>query len=284
MKVHPVADLFPMLADDELKELAEDIKQRGLLQPIVVDEDGVVLDGRNRLAACKLAGVQPTFQQYDGGDPDGYALAVNVTRRHLSKGQKAMVAVEARFLKNENTTAQGLALDAGEVSSGYIGQALMVHKFAPDLVPLVISGALPLNEAYASARERKRSAAEKARKRERINREAPDLSARVDDEKDKLTLDEAVTLLDGRQTEEKRRAQEQEKIDREHAARVSESLRGLVSYGAEGLSGAGLREEYARIYRDDLGSGAPFPVNEETIRLAGESLLALAEIWKEHRP
>jgi hypothetical protein len=31
LAVHPVAALFPMLADDELDELAADIKERGLL-------------------------------------------------------------------------------------------------------------------------------------------------------------------------------------------------------------------------------------------------------------
>ncbi len=84
--VHPVADLFPMLAEDELAELAADIKQRGLLQPIVLDVEGRVLDGRNRLAACESAGIEPTFETYEGDDPDGYAFAVNVNRRHLRAG------------------------------------------------------------------------------------------------------------------------------------------------------------------------------------------------------
>ena len=61
LAVHPVAALFPMLADDEIEELAADIKARGLLQPIVLDAEGRVLDGRNRLAACEIAGVEPTF-------------------------------------------------------------------------------------------------------------------------------------------------------------------------------------------------------------------------------
>jgi len=60
-----------MLADDELDELAADIKARGLLQPIVLDAEGRVLDGRNRLAACKKAGVKPDFITYADGDPDG---------------------------------------------------------------------------------------------------------------------------------------------------------------------------------------------------------------------
>ncbi len=35
----------------KVKALAEDIRRRGLLQPILIDQDNVVLDGRHRLAA-----------------------------------------------------------------------------------------------------------------------------------------------------------------------------------------------------------------------------------------
>ncbi len=70
-----------MLADDELKDLAADIAERGLLQPLVKDKDGRLLDGRNRLAACGIAGVEPTFITYEGDDPAGYAVSVNVARR-----------------------------------------------------------------------------------------------------------------------------------------------------------------------------------------------------------
>jgi disulfide oxidoreductase YuzD len=44
---HKFADLFPMMQADELDQLVADIKQNGLLEPIVTYEDKI-LDGRNR--------------------------------------------------------------------------------------------------------------------------------------------------------------------------------------------------------------------------------------------
>jgi ParB-like chromosome segregation protein Spo0J len=57
--VHPYADAFPMMSDDKLDALADDIKVNGLLHPIIRDKDGRLVDGRNRLAACKRAGIEP---------------------------------------------------------------------------------------------------------------------------------------------------------------------------------------------------------------------------------
>jgi hypothetical protein len=71
LPVHPAADLFPLLSESELKELAEDIRKNGLRTRIViyseprVADDGSVragdhieylLDGRNRLDALASLG------------------------------------------------------------------------------------------------------------------------------------------------------------------------------------------------------------------------------------
>ncbi|TPM41565.1 MT-A70 family methyltransferase [Mesorhizobium sp. B2-3-4] len=90
---HPLAELFPMLSDKEIGELADDIVTYGQRQPIVL-LDGKVLDGRNRLAACRFAEVEPVFTDYDGEDPLGFVLSLNLHRRHLSESQRAMVAAQ----------------------------------------------------------------------------------------------------------------------------------------------------------------------------------------------
>lgn len=90
---HPLAELFPMLPDQEIRELADDIVTYGQRVPIVL-LDGMVLDGRNRLAACRFAEVEPTFEDYAGDDPLGFVLSLNLHRRHMSESQRAMVAAK----------------------------------------------------------------------------------------------------------------------------------------------------------------------------------------------
>lgn len=66
LKNHPASELFPLMDGIELRSLADDIAANGLLEPISL-LDGQVLDGRNRLRACKASGVEPRFVDVDLG-------------------------------------------------------------------------------------------------------------------------------------------------------------------------------------------------------------------------
>lgn len=200
LQAHPVADLFPMLADDELAELAEDIKQRGLLHPIVLDVEGRVLDGRNRLAACRLVGIEPKFVTFDGDDADGYALAVNIQWRNLTKGQQAMVAARARLVSNHSV--RSVANQAG-VSHSRVVQASTVCEHAPDLVDAVIAGATGLDDAYKVARQRKTEADSLENQLARLRAEDPELAAKVVE--GELTLAGAWAERKARRDEQERR-------------------------------------------------------------------------------
>jgi ParB-like chromosome segregation protein Spo0J len=90
---HPLAQLFPMMDETELGELADSIRERGIMAAIVTLE-GKILDGRNRYLACKMAGVEPRVREYVGNDPLGYVVAANLTRRHLTTSQRAAIAVK----------------------------------------------------------------------------------------------------------------------------------------------------------------------------------------------
>lgn len=217
---HPVADLFPMLAADELADLAADITARGLLHPIVLDAEGRVLDGRNRLAACEQAGVEPTFVTYDGDDPDGYALSVNIARRHLTKGQQAMIAARACFVSKQD---QRSAAKQTGVSASRVAYAATVCQYAPDLVDAVIVGAKGLDAAYAEAKARKEAAQGEEAQLANLREAHPDLA-------DKVV--EGELSLKGAQAEARERdesARREIESAREKAARIVGNFRADVS-------------------------------------------------------
>jgi ParB-like chromosome segregation protein Spo0J len=87
-----------VLAEERLHELAQDIKDRGLLDPIMLYE-GQILDGRGRYRACKIVAVQPKFEDYVGDDALSFVVSRNLHRRHLTESQRAMVAARLADLK-----------------------------------------------------------------------------------------------------------------------------------------------------------------------------------------
>ena len=75
LPVHPAADLFPAMSETELRELGEDIKANGLRSPIILwspgdqlekDAKEFLLDGRNRLDAMELVGMETVSKSKDG--------------------------------------------------------------------------------------------------------------------------------------------------------------------------------------------------------------------------
>ncbi len=188
--VHPVAEIFPMLGEDELALLAEDIKANGQTDPIILTDveeliEGavvqrrVLIDGRNRLRACEIAGVEPRFEMLDGIDPVAFIMSKNVNRRHMSKGAVAM-SVAMALPDSEEVGGRGKKCSATEqfpiVSRARLSEARTVLRYAPALAEKVLRSEKSLAEAYDLARERK---AEEETDNERIAAivaEAPDLA------------------------------------------------------------------------------------------------------------
>jgi len=179
LPVHPAADVFPMLDNDELADLAADIKANGLQHPVVVGQvDGVemLIDGRNRLAACKLAKVEPEVKQLNGHDPEALILSENIMRRHMTKGQRAM-AVAMMYPEGQQGKKDNIAKLLG--SGEYLRQARTVLKYAPEYTDAVLAGAKSLSEAYEEAKHRKRAGNDDTDKLEWLKGEAPDLADKV---------------------------------------------------------------------------------------------------------
>ena len=117
---HPACLLFPKLGDQELQELAADIKASGLRNPIVLYQ-GKILDDRNRLAACEIAGVGPRFVEWNGkGSPVEWVISENLIRRHLTASQRAVIAHDLLpLLEKEAKERQRLSHGRGKKVSQY---------------------------------------------------------------------------------------------------------------------------------------------------------------------
>jgi phage N-6-adenine-methyltransferase len=132
MKFRPEADIFPLLSDDRLQELAKDIDQRGQLQPIYLYEDAI-LDGRNRWLAItrySATGVEPKFEDVSPESPIAFVVSLNEKRRHLNDSQRQVAAAKAlRFYEQEARERQreaGREHGRGQDSSAPIGAELSV--------------------------------------------------------------------------------------------------------------------------------------------------------------
>jgi hypothetical protein len=96
---HAIANLFPAVEGPDLHSLAQDIRQHGLREPITL-YDGKILDGYARYRACVQAHVEPHFRQYTGENPLEFAISANLQRRHLSQGQRAMIAAKIESFRH----------------------------------------------------------------------------------------------------------------------------------------------------------------------------------------
>lgn len=95
MQLHPAADLFPMLNDAQIAPLVESIRRGFDPAYPILRYRGLILDGRNRLRACAMAGVEPVFADLpDDCDPFQESWKRNGARRDLTPGQKAAIFVK----------------------------------------------------------------------------------------------------------------------------------------------------------------------------------------------
>lgn len=181
MKIHPAAEIFPMLSGEELDSLAADIKAHGLRHELVTYE-GELLDGRNRWAACKAAGVDPSFVEYKGDSPVSFVISVNIKRRQLDASQRACVAAEiepmfaveakkrydetvGRPSKQSSANLRSIKAKASEYAAKVVSVSPRMVEYAkeikaknPEAFERVKSGEVTVNEVLKEIKKEKRKA------------------------------------------------------------------------------------------------------------------------------
>jgi N6-adenosine-specific RNA methylase IME4 len=96
----PYLTLLPPLAEGDYNTLKADISERGLIVPIVIDEQNNIIDGHNRLRiAAELNLTEIPFDirvNLSEEEKQQLALDLNLHRRHLDKEQRAGFALQMK--------------------------------------------------------------------------------------------------------------------------------------------------------------------------------------------
>ena len=90
---HELANLLPMIDENNFANLKADIAKQGILEPIVLFE-GRILDGRNRYKAAKACGHKFTaanFKTFEGNYTEAEATYFNELLRQTTNAQKQAV-------------------------------------------------------------------------------------------------------------------------------------------------------------------------------------------------
>ena len=227
------ANIWSMWPADKLNELADDIRENGFdhRYPITIaNVEGVMmlLDGRNRREAAKIAGVIPPVIVTDI-DPKLAVHRSNNQNRDATTGQKAM-AFAMQFpsdkrgrgaLSFQNDNDKPSRAEANFLSKArYVlrNNPIAEGENYPQRCLDIMAGSLSLTEAYdltqTDVKRREEEEAIRKANAEKlvdVRNRYPDLAALVDDER--ITLQDAIASAESRDREaaEKKRLEEEAK-------------------------------------------------------------------------
>ncbi len=140
-------------SDDSIKELAETLDKNGLLQPIVVREDGEdhyeIIAGERRYRAAKSLGwetIPAIVKNMDDDQAASLALIENLQREDLNPIDEAKAYTN--LMKLNDLTQTALAKDMGK-SQSYVANKLRLLKLDDDVQKALIEGKITARHGRA---------------------------------------------------------------------------------------------------------------------------------------
>lgn len=158
IQIHPVAEIFPRILGEDFLALKADIKKNGLIEAIWTYQ-GAIIEGRNRYYACTDIGIEPRYREYTGDDPLSFSISLNLTRRHLTDGQRQMVGAAIANIVHEQRKEETTMGASQEKASNLLNTSVrgiqrakgILHEGAPELIEAVKSGLVSVSAASVVA-------------------------------------------------------------------------------------------------------------------------------------
>ena len=155
--LHPLAGLFPGLDHAGAIALADSIRAMGTLNPVTLYE-GKLLDGKLRRDAAVHTGRRaPARTLPRWVEPIDFIIAQNLTRRHYTTGQRAMLSAGIRrSLRSPSERARytltALAQAAGIPERTAKRRARVLRECTPEISTAAMHGEVRLADAQAMGR------------------------------------------------------------------------------------------------------------------------------------
>jgi len=158
LKIDPeFQNLIPLLSDDELQGLEQNILAHGRCRDAIVVWRGIIVDGHNRYAICQKHDIPyETVNIYFASRKEAqlWIIQNQLGRRNLTDALKIDLANrKAMIQKPRNGKRMAIAKDAG-VSEQTVQKYMTIKKLGdPDLLAKVNSGILKISTAHAMIKE-----------------------------------------------------------------------------------------------------------------------------------
>lgn len=184
LRAHPLGALIPVMSPQERDALVKDVRARGILAPLEVNAQGVVLDGRHRLEVAQQLGMREVpVRVVAPVDEVQYMVQAALARRHLSASQRGALAIDLEALQRDRLSARArqranlrqfaevatlpprgertreTAARWAGVSPRVVQDALTVRDADPALYERVRSGEIPAHTAARRVRRARLHAA-----------------------------------------------------------------------------------------------------------------------------
>jgi ParB-like nuclease domain len=238
VQIHPAAECVRLMDAEELASLAASIEAHGQRDPIILGRvngaaSEALIDGRNRLKACEIAGVEPRFEvlQFEDDEAVKAFVADKSEHRNLTKAQQAMrVALlwpePEKGGRGKRSRIQECLDESRKTFQNRMSQARQILAYSRETALAVRDGNKRLDEALVEVKAAREALQSQEGKLAQLRNDAPDLADLVDE--DRMPLSEASAALEQRQRE----AEEKEKNRREVSLRITEgAYRNLISWG-----------------------------------------------------
>lgn len=246
---------LPNPPDEELSQLIDDIKCRGIVVDLLVTRDNLLLDGHRRLRAAREAGMERVPVKVV--DASGHtcwesavALAVNLHRRHLNVAQRANLGSSLLRIERERAKERQAR---GQVKGGQTGGRGRRKK-------LVANGAPQANPRQRSTDRvaEKVGVSRKTLERvEKVKRVAPELSRRMLDGDISVAAAYRIAKLD-----EAKKAREKQGAELHREGEISDLAAALGRYRTVHLDLQRFRSEATGMAAGSVQALSMFPLRD----------------------